>query len=368
MYIYLKNYNGINCIYSYSKDLDNVDILLNQGKNVLFHDSDKCYLYPDNKFFTVDSEENDKLNILCEEDVLQFSDNGIGFVFYSSEADDNTIVPTCVCNSNCIMCPIPENVRRNSDISSLDFLLLQVKHIPKSAKHITLTGGEPFIIGKDIFTLLKHIRDELPYTSLQILTNGRIFANKAYFSELIDNIPSNVEIGIPIHGADKSVHDYITSAAGSFDQTVIGIKRLISRGVQVELRIVVSKLNAAYIKDIASLIVKEFPKVNSVKLMGLEMLGNAAVNMERVWIPYQDAFEASEQAINILLSEGIDVAIYNFPLCVVPKKYWVIYKRSIGESKTKYLEKCEKCKEKSVCGGFFSGTIRLIDKVTPFYD
>ena len=60
------------------------------------------------------------------------------------------------------------------------------------------------------------------------------------------------------------------------------------------------------------------------------MLGNAAVNMESVWLPYQDAFDKSEDAINILLSTGIDVAIYNFPLCVVPKKYWGIYKRSIG--------------------------------------
>lgn len=345
-----------------------MSILLNQGKNVLFHDTDKCYLYPDNTFFFIDSEENEKLNILCEEDVLQFRDNGVGFVFYSSEADDNTIVPTCVCNSNCIMCPIPENVRRNSDISNIDFLLLQAKHIPKGAKHITLTGGEPFVLGKDIFILLKYIRDELPYTSLQILTNGRIFASKAYFNELINSIPSNLEIGIPIHGANKDVHDYITSAPGSFDQTIIGIKRLIARGIKVELRIVVSKLNVAYIKDIASLIVKEFPKVNSVKIMGLEMLGNAAVNMESVWLPYQDAFDKSEDAINILLSTGIDVAIYNFPLCVVPKKYWGIYKRSIGESKTKYLTECEKCKEKAVCGGFFSGTIRLIDKVTPYYD
>ena len=31
MYIYLKNYNGINCIYSYSKDLDNVDIEFDDG-------------------------------------------------------------------------------------------------------------------------------------------------------------------------------------------------------------------------------------------------------------------------------------------------------------------------------------------------
>ena len=345
-----------------------MSILLNQGKNVLFHDSDKCYLYPDNTFFFIDSEETEKLNILCEEDVLQFRDNGVGFVFYSSEADDNTIVPTCVCNSNCVMCPIPENVRRNSDISNIDFLLLQAKHIPKGAKHITLTGGEPFVLGKDIFILLKYIRDELPYTSLQILTNGRIFASKAYFNELINSIPSNLEIGIPIHGANKDVHDYITSAPGSFDQTIIGIKRLIARGIKVELRIVVSKLNVAYIKDIASLIVKEFPKVNSVKIMGLEMLGNAAVNMESVWLPYQDAFDSSEDAINILLSAGIDVAIYNFPLCVVPQKYWGIYKRSIGESKTKYLAECDKCKEKAVCGGFFSGTIRLIDKVTPYYD
>ena len=368
MYFHLKNYNGKNCIYSYSKDLDNVNILLEQGKNVLFHNADKCYLYPDYSFFPLDDKEEEKLNILCEEDVLQFKDNGVCFVLYSSESDDNAIIPTSICNSNCIMCPIPENIRRNSDVSDIDFLLLQLKHIPKSANHITITGGEPFILGKKIFDLIRYIKKELPNTSLQILTNGRIFANKEYVRELVDNKPDNMEVGIPIHGADKDTHDYITSTPGSFEQTLTGVKRLIDGGVRVELRMVVSRLNEDCITDIADLIIQNLPGVSSVKIMGLEMLGNATINMEKVWIPYKEAFEASRKAIGVLMSAGIDVGLYNFPLCVVPSQYWGIYKRSIGESKMKYLPECDNCSEKPVCGGFFSGTIRLIDRVIPFYD
>ena len=100
--------------------------------------------------------------------------------------------------------------------------------------------------------------------------------------------------------------------------------------------------------------------------MGLEMLGSAARNQSRVWLPYRTAFQKSKEAINILISNGFDVKLYNFPLCAVDRQYWSICAKSISGNKVRYSEKCEVCQLKDACGGLFAGTLRLAkDDVEP---
>ena len=125
---------------------------------------------------------------------------------------------------------------------------------------------------------------------------------------------------------------------------------------------VVSKLNYKYIDKIAELIVNEFPKAGSVKIMGLEMSGNAARNVDNVWIPYPTAFEYSKAAIIRLVGNGINVGLYNFPLCAVDRSFHLLCAKSITDYKIRFAEKCEECKKRENCGGIFAGTIRLAGK------
>lgn len=89
------------------------------------------------------------------------------------------------------------------------------------------------------------------------------------------------------------------------------------------------------------------------------MTGNAAKNKNRVWISYPDAFRASKKAIDLLIGAGIDVELYNFPLCAVDKMYRSLCEKSISDYKIRYTERCEKCCQKDACGGMFAGTVRL---------
>lgn len=224
--------------------------------------------------------------------------------------------------------------------------------------HITITGGEPFLIGKSIFDLLYFLRENLPNTSYLLLTNGRIFSNKEYLNLFKQTCPRTLKLGIPIHGYNSETHDCITQAKGSFIQTFNGLLNLLSIGAKIELRIVVSKLNANFITDIAKLITENFLGVGCVKFIGLEMTGNAAKNKNRVWISYPDSFRASKEAIDLLIGAGIDVGLYNFPLCAVDKKYRSLCEKSISDYKIRYVEQCEKCYQKDACGGMFAGTVR----------
>ena len=93
--------------------------------------------------------------------------------------------------------------------------------------------------------------------------------------------------------------------------------------------------------------------------MGLEMLWNAASNQNDVWIPYDQAFKASKEGIDLLIRNSIQVGLYNFPLCAVDDAYHSIASKSITGYKVRYADECEKCLIKDACGGIFAGTIRL---------
>jgi hypothetical protein len=101
--------------------------------------------------------------------------------------------------------------------------------------------------------------------------------------------------------------------------------------------------------------------------MGLEMLGNAWHNRERVWVSYSDSAKYMEGAVRYLVTNGVDVGIYNYPLCCVDSGLWPLCKKSITDYKVRYLPVCEDCTKKDACGGMFSGTVRMMDgSIAPF--
>jgi His-Xaa-Ser system radical SAM maturase HxsC len=257
------------------------------------------------------------------------------------------------------MCPSPEFVRKHSDNADIDNLILIAKHIPEDAAHLTLTGGEPFMVGDRIFDFFEFLKCKFERTDFLVLTNARIFAVDKYAKRLRETIPNSLIVGIPLHGSNAEIHDAITQTKNSFEQTMIGIKRLLALKIRIELRIVVNKLNVTDLENIALLIAEEIPSIEYVSIMAMEMTGNAYVNREIVWIPYKESFAEVGNAVDVLLENGIDVKLYNFPLCTVKHKYWTLCERSISPNKIRYAKICDECKVKNVCGGIFAGTFNL---------
>lgn len=359
MIIKLSDYDGKYRVVSLAKNENTKNRLLKKGLSTLYIRKKYAEIYPENIILSLNDNERELLNTCCEFDAFEIGASGNAYKYYDNSSIDNAILVTNRCNSNCIMCPTAESIRRKNEEYTADELIELAKHIPNDAPHITITGGEPFLIKEDIFKLLIFLKLQLPNTSFLLLTNGRAFSSKKYVSLFKETAPSDILLGIPIHGFNSQTHDYVTQANGSFWQTYCGIKNLLSAGAKVELRIVVSKLNADFITKIANLISTEFKTAFCVKIVGLEMTGNAAKNNKSVWIDYPTAFQKSKKAIDILINSGIDVGIYNFPLCAVDKKYWNICEKSISNYKVRFAHECNKCTVKDACGGIFSGTIRM---------
>ena len=99
----------------------------------------------------------------------------------------------------------------------------------------------------------------------------------------------------------------------------------------------------------------------------MEMSGNAFLNREKLWIPLHDVYEYIEEGTFYLFKAGIDFRFYNFPLCMLPQKFWAIAEKSISAEKIAYLYICKDCLKKQLCGGFFAASRSFMEKEITAY-
>lgn len=349
-----------NCIQVLDKD--NIDLYEEGYKGYIFEElPQNINLENINYCYNIANSET-----LVEHDVVEIINNDVIKILYRDDSDDNAILVTNQCNSNCIMCPDSDIVRNTKDSPYIEKLLEQVRYTPTDTKYMTITGGEVGLLKNNLVRLLKECKEYLPDTEFLLLTNGRVFSNTEFTNIICSNIPNKIRFAIPIYADNEKLHDEITRVQGSFRQSIIGIKKLLKRNIDIEIRIVVQKKNYKYLNNIAKFIVKEIPNVKMVNFMGLEMLGNSYRNKEEVWINYLEFKDYLYEACLTVISSGIIVNLYNFPLCNLDKRLYGIATKSITDYKVKYKEECNGCKAKDNCGGFFFSTINMKDiKVNP---
>lgn len=361
----MKNY-----IKDYNDDYHVFKLAMSQEKHIEYMKTGFNHIYNDNgvyKLYTYDgyillSQDAEKLfEIYSDDDVLSIDNRGIVYEEYRTTSSDNAIVCTLQCNSNCFMCPCSEMSRRTSGICSLEELQELIRYIPRTAPFITITGGEPTLLKNDFFGLFKTLQYEFNETKFLLLTNGRAFADYSFTQRFVECLPNNIRVGIPIYGYNEDTHDVITQTKGSFKQAVIGIHNLLHYNIETELRIVLTKQNINNMEKIARYIIKYFRGIACVNFMGLELMGNAAKNSEKVWLPFDEAFQKSKKAIRLLIGNGINTQLYNFPLCSVEPAYWEICAKSISDYKVEFGEECQECDLKEICGGVFDSTKRVIN-------
>ena len=361
---YLKNYEDDYYIFKVCHSLEKHVEYMISGTNHMYDDNGTVKLYTSDGYIVLDPSAKDILFGYLDDDVLAINECGIVYCVYNSLSGDNALVFTMQCNSNCIMCPCSEITRRNGQLSSADELITVMKYMPANVAHLTLTGGEPTLLKEDFFKVLIYAQNNRSATHFQLLTNGRAFADYRFTQRFISCLPDSVDVGIPIYGYNSQTHDAITRTPGSFKETIIGIHNLLHYHIDVEVRIVLTKMNVDYLDKVAAYIVKYLPGVYKVAFMGLELMGNAARNMEEVWVPYEIAAQKSQRAINYLIANGINVQLFNIPLCKVPRELWNICAMSITDYKVRYNEECEGCAVKSICGGIFDSTRRMAELKT----
>lgn len=289
-------------------------------------------------------------------DVIEVYGNGVLHIAYSDKSDDNVLFITNKCNSNCVMCP-DSNVARQKDLGERKHYLNElIELIPSDTSHLTITGGEPTLLKWDLLPILEKCKEKFVNTSFLMLSNGRSFCVKDYREAFLSTIPKYFQLAVPLYSDNAEEHDAITRATGSFVQTTRGLKYL-QQKVDLEIRIVIMQSNYKKLENISEYIVHNLPHTKTVSFMGLELLGNAALERDDIWVDYIETAPYIEAALHTLFNAGIEGKIYNYPLCGLPERLWPVASKSITDYKVRFKPECEQCSVKNVCGGFFFSTI-----------
>lgn len=262
------------------------------------------------------------------------------------------------CNSNCLMCSQPPKDRDDVEaLTSRNFELIDL--IDDPPPYLTITGGEPTLLGDHLFNLIIRLKEKMPTTELHILTNGRTFAWPKYANRFAEVEHPKISLGIPLYADVAAVHDFVVQAAGAFDQTVNGLHQAARNGIRVEIRIVLHKLTIPRLTKLAEYIYRNLTFAEHVAFMGLEYTGYTPRNIERLWIDPFDYQDELETAVEFLTNRNMNVSIYNHQLCILRRSLWKYAKKSISDWKNSYLVECSSCAVKQDCGGFFQWASRM---------
>ena len=296
----------------------------------------------------LDLSHGDVIEVLADNSVVKLHDG---------KSSSALIYITNQCNSNCIMCPDSETARQKKNTITKSFLLDYVSLLPSDLLHIDITGGEPTLLKEGLLEVIASTFRVVETAEVQVLTNGRSFADEKYTMQFEPFSQNRLYFEIPIHAEEGNLHDRIAGIQGAFDQTCRGIKLLQKYKMPVGIRVVVQKLNIQHLVAIVDMIANRYPNIMYIDFLGLEVMGNAFKNKADVWIEFDEVKHFLENAVEYCLYRGIEPRLFNYPSCLFENKYWYCYKDSITDHKIRYMEACETCQMINRCGGFFATTM-----------
>ena len=261
----------------------------------------------------------------------------------------NTFLVTERCDQLCVMCSQPPKKTHHDNFLHFERAALLA---PRHAV-LGFSGGEPTLYKRQLFDLLDRVHVKRPDLRFHVLTNAQHFS-EGDIPFLASSAGKTVQWGVPLYAPDAALHDDIVGKQGAFDALLNGLAILCRAAASVELRTVLTSMNAPVLPSLAHFITRFVPFAAPWAIMQLERIGYASNRWNELFFDSSANFGQVAEAIDIARLSEIPTLLYNFPLCTVPSEYRVFAPATISDWKNKFLEVCEGCNLRSSCGGFFA--------------
>lgn len=293
-------------------------------------------------------------NSIEDGDIAIINNGNMLRVILSRKANHNTVLVTERCNNLCSFCSQPPKKGNDDWLLTQSALAIAAFNLDGV---VGISGGEPLLYGQDFLAFLDFLAENAPETSLHILTNGRAFADSSFAREVKLRCEQlNITFGIPLYSSRKPIHDQLVGSDGAFNETVCGLINAGNLGINIELRIIPTKANFQDLPHIIEYVGRIFSNVNQISIMGLESIGWAKKNWSEIFIGHNEFASYLSESVAVASRSGLEVLIFNYPLCHLPDDLWRFSVQSISDWKNFYPEECEPCSKKLVCAGYFSSS------------
>ena len=273
-------------------------------------------------------------------------------VLYRESDVHHALLLTNRCNSYCLMCSQPPTPQ--DDAWRIGEALDILRHIRRAPAVLGLSGGEPLLLGAGLRRVLDAVAEHHPATCIEVLTNGRLFADEKVAYEVLEGLAANVRWLVPLYGHADFLHDFVVQAHGAFEETMAGLLVLQDHAQPIQLRTVLIEPVLRILPELAGFVGRNLPFVQEVALMACEPIGFALANREQCEVDLLDWAPALESASRVLDRHGVRHLFMNAPLCSLPRSLWPAAHRSISDWKNTYAAECDGCAAKQQCCGLFA--------------
>jgi len=294
-----------------------------------------------------------KLNEI-EDGAIVRIENETLFITVRPSSNATTLFFTSKCNHYCLMCSEPPKTENDDYLITDNMKIIEL--LDKDLEVIGISGGEPTLLGDNFIKIIKKIREELPETTIRVLTNGRAYSNEKFVKKLANTAGDYLISEIPLYHSYYAKHDYIVQSKNAFFETINGFYNCAKYGLRTDVRVVLSKQNYNNLEDLMYFIYKNIPFVEHIALMGLEYIGFAVNNLEDIHINPLVYKEEVKNAIHTCRKYSLNVSIYNLPLCLIDEKVRIYAQQSISDWKNEFSNTCNQCDMKKECSGMFTST------------
>lgn len=222
------------------------------------------------------------------------------------------------CNSNCVFCVIGDHLF-TGDRTTAE-CIAELRESRRTCVDVVFTGAE-VSIRPDFFHLVA-VAKRLGYETIQIQTNGRMFAYRGFCEKAV--AAGANEFAPAIHGHIAKLHDGLTRAPGSFAQITTAIRHMVELGIRVVSNTVVTKQNARHLPALARLLVDL--GVAQFQLAFPHPTGHAATYFGGVVPRMADVAPHVHAALDIGRAAGIVCMAEAMPYCMMAG-----YERHVAE-------------------------------------
>lgn len=300
-----------------------------------------------------------------------------------STADHAIIQIDNRCNHMCVFCSVSREDRKEVPLDQLkqkiDFF------VRRGVSQLTFSGGEP-TLNKDLPVLLVYAKEK-GIKNITVQTNGILLSNKEYLKKITDSFPVNFLMSF--HASEPELYAKITGLKTDYHLALKSLEHINKLNYGDHgVGIVISSLNYKHLREHIEFLHSNFPNIRNYNLIFIDPVNDAKRNnwtVARMSKVEPNLYETLEY----IRSNNLNAVVDRMPLCylrgfeefsansreVVQSTANLYFKINEGEyeystSKHSFLDVCNLCNLRTVCGGLPQNYIDEIGsyEIYPVFD